>query len=64
MVSRIYNFAAVLQTVFKRSYDRTLDHSGMSHDVAAHYHVERLEQATDNSSNNQESFVEGWQVHF
>ena len=58
-VTCIYNFAVTLQSVFKHSYNRTLDHSGMSHDVAARHDVERLEQATEYSSNNWESFVEG-----
>ena len=60
-VSCIYNFAAVLQSSFKRSYNRTLDHSGMSHNVAEQCNVEtRFKQATENSSNSQETFVEGW----
>ena len=44
-----YNFAKVLQhTIFKCSYNRTLDHSGMSHDATERYAVEMLERATDN----------------
>ena len=39
--------------------------SGMSHDVAEQHDVEtKLEQATDNLSNSQETFAEGQQVHF
>ena len=41
-----------------------LDHSGMLYDVVKWHDIERLEQPTDNSSNNLETFVEGWQVHF
>ena len=44
--------------------NRTLNNSGMSHDVAEWRGIERFEQATDNSSNSQETFVEGWQVRF
>ena len=36
-----------------------LDHSGILHNVAEWCDVERLEQATDNSSNSQETFAEG-----
>ena len=54
----------ILQSAFKLSYNRTLNHSEMSHDVAESRDVERLEQATDNLSNSQETFVEGWQVCF
>ena len=35
-----------------------LNHSGMSHNVAEHCHVEKLEQATEISSDSQEIFVE------
>ena len=41
-----------------------LNHSGMSHNVAKHFYIEKLEQTTDNSSDSQETFVEEWQVHF
>ena len=46
------------QSIFKRSYNRTLIHNGMSHDIAEQCDAEWLEQATDNSSNSQETFVE------
>ena len=36
----------------------------MLHDVAEQHDVERLVKAADNSLNSQETFVEGWQVHF
>ena len=49
----------VLQSVFKLSYNRTLDHNGILHNVAERRDVERLEQTTDNLSNCQETFVEG-----
>ena len=46
--------------LFKHSYNRMLDNSVTSHDVAEQYDVERLELATDNLLNSQENFVEGW----
>ena len=36
----------VLQSIFKCSYNRMVDHSGMSQDVVEQHDVERLEQAT------------------
>ena len=48
----------ILQFIFKHSYNRMLYHSGMSYNVAEHFHVEKLEQATDNSSDSQETFLE------
>ena len=36
----------------------------MSYNIAEWRDVESLEQATDNLSNSQETFVEGWQVRF
>ena len=47
-----------LQFIYKHSNNRMLNHSGMSHNVAEHCHVEKLEQATDNLSDSQETFVE------
>ena len=45
--------------LFKHSYNRMLDNSVTSHDVAEQRDVERLELATDNSLNSKETFVEG-----
>ena len=36
----------MLQSIFKCSYNRMLDHSGISQNVAEQHDVERLEQAT------------------
>ena len=41
-----------------------LYYSGMLWDAAEQRDIERLEQATDNSSNSLETFVEGKQVCF
>ena len=54
----------VLQSVILCSYNRTLEHSGTSHNVSERRNVKRLERATDNSSNNQGTFVEERQVCF
>ena len=43
-----YNFAAILTVYFnKRSYNGTLNHSGMSCDVAEWRDVKRLERALE-----------------
>ena len=57
-------FAAVLQSVLKRSYNRMLNHCGISHYVAEWRTVERSEQFTDILSNSQETFAEWQQVCF
>ena len=41
-----------------------LEHSGMLHNVAEWHDIEKLEQATDDSSNGLETFVDGRQVCF
>ena len=56
--------AMVLQSAILCSYYRTLDHSGTLHNVSERHNVKRLEQATDNSLNNQGTFVEERQVCF
>ena len=56
--------AMALQSVILCSYYRTLDHTGMSHNVSEQRNVKRLKRATDNSSNNQGTFVEEQQVCF
>ena len=59
--------AMVLQSVILCSYNRTLEHSGTSHNISEQHNVKRLERTTDNffySSNNQGTFVEERQVCF
>ena len=52
-------FVVVLQFIFKCSHNGMLDHSGTLHNVAKWRDVERFEQATENSLNSLEIFVEG-----
>ena len=52
-------FVVVLQLIFKCSHNGMLNHNGMLRSVAKWHDFERFEQATENSLNSLEIFVEG-----
>ena len=51
MVSCTYNFAVVLQSVFKFSYNRALYINGVSQDVTERHDIGKFEWPTDILSN-------------
>ena len=53
-------YFVVLQFILKCSHNGMLDHNGTLHNVAKWRDAERFEQATENSLNSLETFVEGW----